>query len=119
MKAPLTRAGGRIGPISGVPTLMAGQNPLPAPVFCLMWDQAMHTEVVASLHCAGIGAFAVRTMITKGLVLLHAAYTGTHDLFFPCTARICELRSNTRVRTKAGRLTLQLKRGETRLSRWD
>lgn len=66
MSERLKRAGGRIGPVGGVPTLMAGQTPLPAPVFCLMWDQAMRTEVVASLHRAGIGAFAVRTMMGVG-----------------------------------------------------
>lgn len=52
--------------INGMPTLMAGTAPLPAPVFCLMHDQALHDNVVASLYRNGIGAFAVRSMMGVG-----------------------------------------------------
>lgn len=52
--------------INGTPTLMANGAPLPAPVFCLLGDQALRTEVVSTLHCNGIGAFAVRNAMSVG-----------------------------------------------------
>lgn len=52
--------------VGGVPTLMAAGNPLPAPIFCLMHDQAMRDDVVASLYSHGIGAFAVRSSMGVG-----------------------------------------------------
>jgi hypothetical protein len=55
-----------IGTVGGLPTLMAGRAPLPAPVFCLMHDQALRDEVVGSLYRSGIRAFAVRTMVGVG-----------------------------------------------------
>lgn len=55
----------------------------------------------------------------KGLVLLHATYTGLHHLYFPRPAQIFDLRQNERVSVRNGRLTLRLKRGETRLFRVD
>lgn len=52
--------------VGGVPTLMAGRAPLPAPVFCLMHDQALREGVVATLHRNGVGAFAVRCAMAAG-----------------------------------------------------
>ena len=54
---------------------------------------------------------------SKGLVLLHATYSGLHHLHFPRKAQIVDLRQDKPVRAKNGRLTLRLKRGETRLFR--
>lgn len=48
------------------PVLQADGKPLPAPVFCLMHDQAMRDEVVTALSRNGIGAFAVRGMVGVG-----------------------------------------------------
>jgi hypothetical protein len=52
---------------------------------------------------------------SKGLVLLHAAYSGVHRLFFPQGARVLDLRRNERVALTNKPLSLKLKRGETRL----
>jgi len=52
--------------IGGVPTLMAAGKPLPAPIFCLMHDQAMHDDVIATLHQNGIGGFATRNPLGVG-----------------------------------------------------
>jgi hypothetical protein len=52
--------------IGGVPTLMDGRRPLPAPVFCLFYDQALRESVVAPLYAHGIRAFAVRSNIGVG-----------------------------------------------------
>ena len=52
--------------VGGIPTLMAGGTPLPAPVFCLHHDQALRDEVIASLYGSGIGAFAVRSRVGVG-----------------------------------------------------
>lgn len=52
--------------VGGVPTLMVGDAPLPAPVFCLMHDQAMRDEVISPLYRNGIGAFATRSMMGVG-----------------------------------------------------
>ena len=52
--------------VGGVTTLMAGRAPLPAPVFCLLHDQALHGDVVSTLYRNGIGAFAVRNGIAVG-----------------------------------------------------
>ena len=68
MKSMADKRTGIAGPrvIGGVPTLMAGRIPLPAPVFCLMHDQAMRENVVTTLHRNGIGAFAVRNTMGVG-----------------------------------------------------
>jgi hypothetical protein len=58
--------GSAISSIGGIPTLMANGRPLPAPVFCLMHEQAMQDDVVASLYRNGIGAFATRSMMGVG-----------------------------------------------------
>ena len=52
--------------VGGIPTLMAGSTPLPAPIFCLMGDQAQRDEVVTALYRNGIGAFATRNPIAVG-----------------------------------------------------
>ncbi len=55
-----------IRPLGGVPTLMAGSTPLPAPVFCLLGDQAFRHEVVRALYRHGVTAFAVRNSMGVG-----------------------------------------------------
>lgn len=52
--------------IGGVPTLMAAGKPLPAPIFCLMHEQAMRDAVIATLHRNGIGGFATRNPLGVG-----------------------------------------------------
>ena len=52
--------------VGGLPTLMAGAAPLPAPIFCLMGDQAQRDEVVTALYRHGVGAFATRNPIAVG-----------------------------------------------------
>jgi hypothetical protein len=59
-------ASSRIRSVGGVPTLMAGKAPLPAPIFCLLHDQAMHSDVVATLYRNGIGVFATRNELGVG-----------------------------------------------------
>jgi hypothetical protein len=53
-------------PVGGLPTLMAGAHPLPAPIFCLMGDQAQRDEVVTALYRNGVNAFATRNPIAVG-----------------------------------------------------
>lgn len=52
---------------------MAGGLPLPAPIFCLMGDQAQRDAVVTALHQNGVNAFATRNHVEVG----HAAATET------------------------------------------
>ncbi len=52
--------------VGGLPTLMAGQAPLPAPIFCLLGDQAQRDDVITSLYRHGVGAFATRNPIAVG-----------------------------------------------------
>lgn len=56
---------------------------------------------------------------SQGLILLHAAYSGTHRLFFPRKGRVFDLIGNESVPLRNRQLTLELKRGETRLYRLD
>jgi hypothetical protein len=56
---------------------------------------------------------------SKGLFLLHAAYSGVHNLLFPRKVRLADLRSDKCMDLTGRRLSLKLKRGETRLFRWD
>lgn len=55
-----------INVVGGVPTLMAGAWPLPAPIYDLYYGQADRGEVIRTLCDHGVGAFAVRTNIGNG-----------------------------------------------------
>ncbi len=52
--------------LNGTPTLMSGSAPLPAPVFCLLHDQAKREEVVSRLHRNGVQSFAIRSPMGVG-----------------------------------------------------
>jgi len=54
---------------------------------------------------------------SRGLVLLHAAYSGVHKLALPRDADLFDLRRNRPVTVKDHHIVLRLKRGETRLYR--
>ncbi len=68
--------------INGTPTLMAGSSPLPAPVFCLLHDQAKREAVVSQLHRNGVNAFAMRSPMGVGLS------RQTNDHIETCVERI-------------------------------
>lgn len=55
---------------------------------------------------------------SKGLLMLHAVYSGPHQLLFPGKGQIFDLRHNECLHIKKRSITLNLKRGETRLYRW-
>lgn len=71
---------------------------------------------------AGCHVFADRDdfiCASRGLLLLHTAYSGTHALRIPNGARLYDLRAQSPVRTRGNKLMLKLKRGMTRLYRMD
>jgi len=54
---------------------------------------------------------------SRGLVMLHAAYTGIHRLYLPGKGRPFDLRANKTVAPRGNQLILRLARGDTRLFR--
>ena len=56
---------------------------------------------------------------SQGLVLLHAAYSGTHRLYFPRRVALWDLILDQSVPLRGCCLKLELTKGETRLYRWD
>ncbi len=55
---------------------------------------------------------------SQGLVLLHAAYSGVHTLYFPRRVALWDLILNRRVPLAGRHLKLKLRKGDTRLYRW-